>query len=100
MAAIGVIDDREEERQIIVDGITLGQGDNSWNVVDDNPLAGLDEYLAWISQNKICSLVIDELLDEKVNNGSAVDYKGHNLVDYIRQHFPTLPIFVVDELLK
>ncbi|GAB1471743.1 hypothetical protein MASR2M66_26210 [Chloroflexota bacterium] len=95
MTSIGVIDDRNEERQIIVDGIRFGKNDDAWNIVDSKPLTKLEEYPAWIGQNKICALVIDELLDEKINGGVAVEYKGHNLVDYIRQHFPTLPIFVV-----
>jgi len=95
MATIGVIDDRNEDRQIIVDGINLGKHDDSWNVVDNKPLTNLEEYPAWISENKICSLVIDELLNEKVNGGNAVEYKGHDLVDYIRKRFATLPIFVI-----
>ena len=95
MTSIGVIDDRNEERQIIVSGIRFGKNDDAWNIVDSKPLTKLEEYPAWIGQNKICALVIDELLDEKINGGTAVEYKGHDLVDFIRQHFPTFPIFVV-----
>ncbi|MBV6400192.1 MAG: hypothetical protein CNIPEHKO_00475 [Anaerolineales bacterium] len=95
MTSIGVIDDRNEERQIIVGGIRFGKNDDAWNIVDSKPLTSLEEYPAWIGQNKICVLVIDELLDEKINGGVAVEYKGHNLVDYIRQRLPTLPIFVI-----
>jgi hypothetical protein len=95
MTSIGVIDDRNEERQIIVDGIKFGKNNDAWTVIDSKPLTKLEEYPAWIGQNKICALVIDELLDEKINGGVAVEYKGHNLVDFIRQHIPTLPIFVV-----
>lgn len=95
MTTIGVIDDRDEERQIIVDGINLSKNDDTWNVVDNKPLLSLEEYPAWISQNKVCSLIIDELLDEKTNGGIAVEYKGHDLVGYVRQRFPTLPIFVI-----
>lgn len=95
MTAIGVIDDRNEERQIIVNGIRFGKKNDAWTIIDSKPLTKLEEYPAWIGQNKICALVIDELLDEKINGGVAVEYKGHNLVDYMRQHIPTLPIFVV-----
>lgn len=95
MTSIGVIDDRNEERQIIVDGIKFGKNNDAWTVIESKPLTKLEEYPAWIGQNKICALVIDELLDEKINGGVAVEYKGHNLVDFIRQHIPTLPVFVV-----
>lgn len=95
MTAIGVIDDRDKDREMIVSGIRLGNKEDGWIIVDDLPLPSLDEYPAWISQNKICALVIDELLDEKIIKGVAVDYRGHDLVDYIRKRIPTLPIFVI-----
>lgn len=95
MTMIGVIDDRDVDRQMIVDGIGLGNKEGGWGIINTVPLPALDEYPAWISQNKICALVLDELLDEKVNNGKAVDYQGHDLVDFVRERFRTLPIFVV-----
>ncbi len=95
MATIGVIDDRDEDRNMIVETISLANKEEGWNIVDKQPLKRLDEYPAWIGQNKICALVIDELLDEVINDGTAVDYKGHDLVDFLRNKFPTLPIFVI-----
>jgi hypothetical protein len=97
MSSIGIIDDRDVDRKLIVDGLSLSLGDDErgWNIIDSVPLTTLDEYPSWISQNKICVLVIDELLDEITNNGTAVNYRGHDLVDFIRGRFATLPIFVV-----
>jgi hypothetical protein len=95
MTMIGVIDDRDVDRQMIVDGIGLGNKEGGWGIINTVPLPALDEYPAWISQNKICALILDELLDEKVNQGKAVDYQGHDLVDFIRERFRTLPIFVI-----
>jgi len=97
MIAIGVVDDRDEDLQLIVDGIRLGlkEQESAWFIIGERPFQSIDDYPSWISEHKICSLVIDEMLDEAMIDGNAVDYRGHELVDYIRHRFPTLPIFVI-----
>ncbi len=95
MTAIAVIDDRDNIRKMIVDEILLGNQESGWQIIDSVPLPSLEEYPSWIGQNKICAMVIDELLDEKIINGEAVNYWGHDLVDFIRERFKTMPIFII-----
>lgn len=95
MTTIGIIDDRDDDRELIAEIVKLNSESEGMNVVDNPPLRNLDEYPAWISANEICALIIDELLDETLILGEAVSYKGHNLVDFIRARYPTLPIFII-----
>jgi hypothetical protein len=95
MATIGIIDDREIDRRMIVRFTKLGNKEKGWEVVDSPPFESLDDYPSWIASQKISALIIDERLDEAMVNGRAVSYQGHDLVDFVREHIHTLPIFVI-----
>lgn len=95
MSVIGIVDDRDDVREIMRDSVRLAlpQG---WAEIDISPLNSLKDYPSWIGQNEIVALIIDERLNEAATNtGTAVSYEGHNLVDYMRRYMPELPIFVV-----
>lgn len=94
MSTIGIVDDREDVRITITDSIRLALPEG-WDALDISPFKTLDNYLIWISQFEIVALIIDEQLNEASNQGVAVNYAGHDLVDYIRQYLPEFPIFVV-----
>ncbi len=95
MPTIGIIDDREDIREILTENVRLYLKQD-WDVVGVPPLPEVDEYPSWISQNDIVAIIIDEKLDEKIAASSeAVKYLGHDLVDYIRERILELPIFVI-----
>ena len=95
MPTIGIIDDREDVRKTLRMGMkTVLESD--WNTVDSSPLPQLNDYLSWIGTNKIVSLIVDEKLNEiALDLSGAVDYYGHDLVDFLRSRLKTFPIFVV-----
>lgn len=95
MATIGIIDDRDVDRSMIVRFTKRGNSQEGWDVVDSPPFERLDDYPSWIAAQKISALIIDERLDEVLINGRAVNYQGHDLVDYLREHIKNLPIFVI-----
>lgn len=95
MATIGIIDDRDVDRKMIVRFTKLGNDQPGWDVIDSAPFEQLDDYPSWIAAQKISALIIDERLDEALINGKAVSYQGHNLVDFVREHIKNLPIFVI-----
>ena len=94
MSIIGIVDDRDDVRTIMLDTVELALSDG-WEAIAIPPLSSLDSYPSWISQEEIVVLLIDERLNEVANVNGAVDYEGHDLVDYMRQHMPEFPIFVV-----
>ncbi|VAW35541.1 hypothetical protein MNBD_CHLOROFLEXI01-3445 [hydrothermal vent metagenome] len=94
MSVIGIVDDRDDVRAIMLDNVRLALPDG-WEAIDISPWNSLDNYPSWISQEEIVALIIDERLNEVANASGAVDYEGHDLVDYMRQHMPEFPIFVV-----
>ena len=96
MLTIGLVDDRDVDRGMIVDAFRLQDNSDKWEIVDIKPFLDINQYPSWISQNKICVLIVDERLDEELfENGMAVSYKGHLLIDYIRSRFKTIPVFVI-----
>jgi hypothetical protein len=67
-----------------------------WKSIDEDPFQSLNEYPSWIAERDIAALIIDQRLDDKAGPGKKhVTYKGHKLVDFLRQRFATLPIYIV-----
>jgi len=98
MPNIIVIDDRRDTRKTIVDSIDLVLTDleNDWNVIGIEPLPDLIDYPSWITEHDAAAIIIDERLTEvPVNDGEAVSYEGHELVDFIRERMNEFPIYVV-----
>lgn len=95
MPTIGIVDDRDDVREIMWDNVRLALP-NEWEVIAISPWESLEHYPSWVNQHEITVLVIDEKLNELLTNaGTAVSYEGHDLVDYMRQYMPEFPIFVV-----
>jgi CheY-like chemotaxis protein len=105
MPTIGIVDDRRTLRRTLVRKLStvLPTG---WDSADADPLIELSDYPSWLTENDVTALILDERLHEQAEDvESQVTYSGHDLVDYLRQRFTTLPIFVVtsypeDESLK
>lgn len=95
MTSIGVIDDNDTDRNSVVEYLNLTIDNEAWEVVQSRPFSDINETLAWIGQNKVCAIIIDERLDERIHDGEAVGYRGNDLVEFIRNRFKTFPIFVI-----
>jgi CheY-like chemotaxis protein len=95
MPTIAIIDDRKDHRSTIkrlVDTELLGDWDSS----EVAPLADLEDYPSWLTENEVAVILLDERLNEQRTKGKNLsNYEGHHLVEFIRQHLPTLPIFVI-----
>lgn len=95
MPTIAIIDDRKDHRSTIkrlVDTELLGDWDSS----EVAPLPDLEDYPSWLTENEVAVILLDERLNEQKTKGKALpNYEGHHLVEFIRQHLPTLPIFVI-----
>lgn len=95
MPAIGIIDDRKDIRETLRMSVNL-ELNAPWKTLDIHPLKSLEEYLSWITENEIAVMLLDERLHEQGLKGkNSVNYDGHDLVDYLRKRFKTLPIFVI-----
>lgn len=98
MSTILIIDDRPKERAKVVSmaqlSIPKGSG---WTAKGIDPLPKMEEYPSLLMENDVGVLVLDEKLQEQgaSDTGISVQYDGHELVKYLRPHFPELPIFVV-----
>jgi len=95
MPNIVIIDDRKEHRETLKAILDL-QLIEGWKSIDISPLPSLEDYPSWITENEISVILLDERLDEQVEAETVIaDYRGHNLIDFVRGRFPTLPIYVI-----
>ncbi len=95
MPSIAIIDDRIDLRTTLKNRVEI-ELQKEWNSIDTSPLPQLSDYYSWITENEISVLLLDERLNEKIDrNSKSVDYCGHDLVDYVRKYFVTLPIYIV-----
>ncbi len=95
MSRIAIIDDRRDLRETLKRSLDL-ELENSWESIDIDPMPELGMYHSWIIENDIAALIIDERLHEELTDSNKkVYYTGHDLVDFLRGYYPTLPLFVV-----
>lgn len=97
MFKIGVVDDREEQRETFSNAvkIQLRYLNEDIEVLDIFPFYHKEEYITWIQENNISVLILDEKLHETTKNGQAVKYDGHELGIYLNRHLKNFPLFVV-----
>jgi DNA-binding NarL/FixJ family response regulator len=96
--AIAVIDDRQPIRETLRELLALKiENEEGWEVVDVAPLRSLTEYPGWIDEASVAVVLTDERLHEgaEADAGEPVEYNGHDLVDFLRPRYPSLPIYVV-----
>jgi hypothetical protein len=95
MPTIAIIDDRHDLRSSLSRNMSLYVPAH-WAVVDSPPLESIDEYPSWITEHEVSTFVVDEKLHEQARDAEGhAAYNGHDVVDYLRPRFPSLPIFVV-----
>jgi hypothetical protein len=95
---IAIVDDRQEMRETVAKIIKLDLAELQldWNVISCAPLPNVNDYLAWVQENDVCVLVLDENLSEEHAHGSdAVSYPGHAVASLLRKQKPDLPQFIV-----
>lgn len=98
MPKISIIDDKLDIRTTLKKKIKIYLKKHSlnWDVIDSYPLEHLEDYLAWITDEEISIIVLDERLHVgKEKNKKAVEYNGHDLAKYIRQTNKEIPIFAI-----
>jgi DNA-binding NarL/FixJ family response regulator len=98
MPTIAVIDDRQPARETLRDLLSIyTESLNEWGVIEVPPLPDLREYPGWIDEHDVAVVLTDERLHEGAESdaGEAVAYNGHNLVDFLRPRYPSLPIYVI-----
>lgn len=91
---IGLIDDRKDVRETTRDAIYIALRKlniHEVKVFDIAPPKEKESILAWISEENISVLILDELLTED----SDVDYQGHNIGEYIKTFLPDYPMYIV-----
>jgi len=99
MPVIAIVDDRAEARTTIARLMKLELRATNWEVIDTPPFEDLQEYPAWIRENEVTVMVLDERLNEIADDSeTAVNYAGHNLAVFLRNTIPDLPQFIVTNL--
>lgn len=101
MTVIAIIDDRVDMRESVADRIRLGLEDLylEWEVIADEPLASIADYPAWIAENGVCLLVLDEKLGEQIgSSGIATTYAGHEVAAMLRERLPDLPQLIITSI--
>ena len=101
MSVIAIVDDRAAMRESVAERIKLGLEDMKldWEVIADEPLEHIDEYPAWIADNEICVLVLDEKLGEEIGTrGVATTYSGHEVAAALREQIPELPQLIITSI--
>jgi hypothetical protein len=101
MTVIAVVDDRADMRESVAERIKLGLEDMKldWDVIADEPLESIEEYPAWIADNEVCVLVLDEKLGEEIGRrGVATTYSGHEVAATLREQLPELPQLIITSI--
>jgi len=101
MSVIAVVDDREAMRESVAERIKLGLEDLDldWEVIAEEPLETIEEYPAWIAENEISVLVLDEKLGEEIGTrGVATAYSGHEVATALREKIPELPQLIITSI--
>ncbi len=95
MYKIAIVNDQEDQLSAISDKVEIKIDDpERWEVLPILPLKNIYDYPSWILEYEISTIIIDEkLFGGQLNDGSNVDYKGHEVAQVIRESNKQLPIF-------
>jgi len=101
MATLGIIDDRNDKRTSFARKINLEirSLDSTWNVIDIEPFLEKTDYISWINENNIASIIIDERLYEgETVSGKNINYTGHELVEFLRKRLKDIPLYIITSI--
>jgi len=87
------LDDRPDMQESVINGLSpfIPEG---WELIPCPLKQRISDYVPWLHQNNVVVLLTDQMLDEKATKGTAVNYKGHNVIQTIRESIPQFPIVV------
>ena len=96
MLRMAVLDDREDKRASVVNGLNAFFADQGWECVPCPLSNDISSYLQWIQDKNIAVLIVDQLLNEQSSDESKdLDSMGHQVVAEIRRAVPTFPIVII-----
>lgn len=98
MATIAIIDDNPEQSGTILTNleIAINEFKSDFKVIASLPFRDTKEYFSFIENNEVCVLILDEKLnDQIIDDSGPIDYKGSQLVTYIREVLKDFPIYSV-----
>lgn len=98
MAHIAIIDDNPDQSGTILNNleIAIQEFKSDLKVIAVLPFKDPSEYFNFIESNGICVLILDEKLnDQAVDDSGPVEYKGSQLVSFLREQLKDFPIYSV-----
>ena len=100
MITIGIIDDSEEQRDSFKKAIEIYLKKSKIDgveIIDIEPLEHEQDYITWIAEHQISSLIVDERLavEPLKATGKSCGYEGHDMAKEIRENSNMIPIHVV-----
>jgi len=94
MKTIGVLDDRQGERETTMSIIARNLNDPTWKVVEVPLLASPARVVEWLTQEEVNVLVADQVLSD-ASHQQNVTYQGTEVVKEVRRHIPDMPIYMI-----
>lgn len=95
MYSIAVLDDRNEQLTTLIRSIRTALPEG-WSCVQCPLVSDPSSYAQWLMDNEVFVLVVDQVLNEQApDSAGSVDYKGHQVIESIRETFPDFPVFIV-----
>ncbi|HRG18425.1 MAG TPA: hypothetical protein PLP39_05000 [Flavobacterium lutivivi] len=98
MSKILIVDDNSDHSETIKHNleIFLDEINSKLEVMTILPMKEPSNYFNFFQENEISVLIIDEKLNEKaIDESGPVDYKGSDLVSFLREKLKELPIFCI-----
>ncbi|MFV1883226.1 MAG: hypothetical protein ACMZ7B_01870 [Balneola sp.] len=94
MNNIALVNDQPDQLATIHDQFEIAlDGSPNWKLTPIKPFNDINEYPTWILENEITILVLDEkLYGGSLDDGSHVDYTGHQVAELVRESNKELPI--------
>ena len=98
MPQIAIIDDNIDQSGTLKKTLDhyLQKFGTSLTVIAQFPFQKIEDYFAFIDENEVCVLILDERLNDQSSPESGpVNYKGNELVVELRKRLKDFPIFMV-----
>ena len=98
MATIAIVDDNPVQSGTILNNIEIAihEFGSEFKVIATLPFPNPNDYFNFISSNDICVLILDEKLnDQPIDKNGPIDYKGSQLVTFLRHTLKDFPIYSV-----
>lgn len=98
MATVAIIDDNPEQSETILRNleIAISEFNSELKAITSLPFKDPNEYFNFIDKYDVCVLILDEKLnDQPIDEYGPIDYKGSQLVTFLREKLKDFPIYSV-----